>query len=188
MNIQKSSFLLLLILCVFPVRGHAEFLYGQVVEVNRDAQEFVLVTLLPDKNETDLSGNTARIRVKAMGEMLPQAEDGDSLLPGCVQVGKRVRVWGESPASGSTFLATDVRGCGGMGCSDPTGVRSRLQKDKKRKYWNKGTDSGVAPSTAWEEVDSSDVDGGGRTGRGSGRGNGGGGSGNGGGGGGGRGR
>ncbi len=177
MNIQKISFILILLLGVFPARGYAEFLYGQVVEVNRDAQEFVLVSLSPDKEDTDLSGNTARIRVKAMGAMLPQSEEGDSFLPGCVQVGKRVRVWGETPASGASFLATDVRGCGGMGCSDPTGVRSRLQKDKKRNYWNQGTDS-------------SDVDGGGSTGRGNGRGNGGGGggSGNGGGGGGGRGR
>jgi len=179
MNVLKLTVILMLMLGVFPARGSAEFLYGEVAEVNRALQEFVLISIPTKQGETKRAENNSRINVKAVGELFPQSEEGLPLLPGCVQVGEKVRVWGETPATGSVFLAIDVRGCGGMGCNDSTGVRSRLQKYKKRKHWNQETEADVAPSSVSEEADNSDIDGGGSTGRSNGRGYGTGNSGNG---------
>jgi uncharacterized membrane protein YgcG len=177
MKVKKLILILMLILGVVPTRGSAEFLVGEVVAVNRDRQEFVIVSIFTDKGETESSGKESRIKVKAVGEVLSQYEKSIPLLPGCVQVGERVRVWGEIPATGAVFLAIDVRGCGGMGCNDPTGVRSRLQKYKKSNSLNPETELDVVPSPVSGEVNSNDNDGGSRTGRGRGNGRGNGGSG-----------
>ena len=172
------------LIAFFPAGGAAEYLYGEVAEVNRERQEFVLVSVTPEWGEGEQAVTEKRVTVKAMGSILPQSEEGKTLLPGCVQVGEMVRVWGESMTVEAGFFASDIRGCRGKGCSDPTGVRSRLHGDKRRNFLNQGTGNTGVNASSFDDIDDGGVDGGGRGGRGGTGGNGG----SGGGGGGGRGR
>ncbi len=166
MDLQKKLFILIFLITFFPARGSAEYLYGEVAEVNRERQEFVLVSVTPGRGEGEATLNETRVTVKAMGSILPQSEEGKALLPGCVQVGEMVRVWGESMTAEADFLASDVRGCRGKGCSDPTGVRSRLHGDKRRNFLNQGTGNTSVNASSFDDMDDGGVDGGGRGGRG----------------------
>lgn len=116
-----------------------EFFSGKVLEVDRGRME---LTVKPQHVE-ELSGtlkgeNRILVRI-AQRNNLPRDETG-VYLPQCVFPGNSVRLWGRrDKEEKSVFLATDIRGCRGGGCEDPTGVRSRLQKHRpktiKSKSW-----------------------------------------------------
>lgn len=91
-----------------------------------------------------LSVNSARNEIEVVPEILTgdnsvsNATEENVLvqskvaLPACVTIGAKIRLWGERlPDDINTFIATEIRGCRGRGCSDPTGVRSRLSRRGK---------------------------------------------------------
>jgi len=79
---------------------------------------------------------TVRIAVE---NDLPR-ESGRTVFPECVATGETVRLWGHAEDSDdSLFIANDIRGCRHGGCSDPTGVRSRLSKVQQ--YEQNGEDA-----------------------------------------------
>ncbi len=133
-----------LILCVafLPATGRAEFLYGEVVEINREKHEFVVAVGAAEKGKAEQEGKNVHINVRTMGGGLPPSGGRKPLLPGCVQLGQMVRVWGELHSEEAMFEARVVRGCRGKNCSDPTGVRSRLHGKNRRNCQNQqaGTD------------------------------------------------
>ncbi len=77
--------------------------------------------------------NTVTVRLSKRNTF--KTNDRGSPFPGCVVPGKRIRLWGEKEESSRrVFVVTDIRGCGGGGCQDSTGVRSRLRKMWERTY------------------------------------------------------
>ena len=168
----RSIFLSLLLLCLGVTPGSCQdFLVAKVLTVHVEKMEIEVTpvdrtaALLPEK-----AVETLRVQVAAKNS-LPQKE-GRVSFPGCVVAGDTIRLWGAYVREGENrFMVTDIRGCRGGGCFDPTGVRSRLQRGRR--------DPGhrhEAENFEWE----SDVDGVGN-GRGSGGGRGGANGGNGGG-------
>ncbi len=153
-----------------------DILVGKILTIDSEKMEFEVVPLSPSDNDTIL------VRI-AEAHNLPMDNTGVS-FPGCVVVGESVRLWGtQSVDDAHLFLTTDIRGCRGGGCSDPTGVRSRLLRARKgNKHRRSSADS------EWQDSDVDGVDGAAQGGNGRGGNGGGGGSGGGGGGGGGGGR
>ena len=100
-------------------------------------------------------------------------------LPGCVRIGETIRLWGRKDRNiENSFLATDIRGCRSGGCSDPTGVRSRLlQGRKKNQRFKKVTAPTEGQDSGTYGFDGDGHGGGGHGGGGSGGGGGGGGGG-----------
>jgi len=100
---------------------------GKVLSVNSAKKEIeVSPHISTKKQESGIKGETVFVQSKIV-------------LPACVIIGATIRLWGERlPGDSNTFIATDIRGCRGGGCSDPTGVRSRLSRKGKqhRRYWN----------------------------------------------------
>ena len=126
------------ILNASPVRSQ-EFLAGQVVAVDRERGEFVLqVSETPGEEE---EGTAADRDGRGLGATEPLPEKGAMVtvsmvsdaarqdLPGCLQPGKRVRVWGRYvEGQEASFVAEAVRGGGPMRGEDRSGVRSRLHR------------------------------------------------------------
>ena len=110
-----------LLFCIIwaPLRANGEdFFMGKVLSVNNAKNEIEVVPEgLPD-NKSIASTKKESIFVQSK-----------VALPACVIIGAKIRLWGKRlPDDIHTFIATDIRGCRGGGCSDPTGVRSRLSR------------------------------------------------------------
>lgn len=115
-----------LLLTTVYARAAEDFLYGEVLDVDREAMQMTIRTGAEETGEV--------VRVVTLSEaLLVENRAGDSRLPGCLQAGKHVRVWGVATVEDKTnlFLAEAVRGCGMTSCSDPTGVRERLKRGRK---------------------------------------------------------
>ena len=107
---------------VFP----QEFLSGQVLSVNKIKMELVI-----DSKET--RGNKTKTERKiliriAKKNALPR-HDGKPVFPAYIKPGSRIRVWGYwKKDKNDVLFAHSIKGCAGGGCSDPTGIMSRLKK------------------------------------------------------------
>jgi hypothetical protein len=113
-----------LLFCIFwPLsRANSEdFFMGKVLSVNSARNE---IEVAPEVLTGDNSVSSATEE-----NVLVQSKVA---LPACVTTGSKIRLWGERlPDDITTFIATEIRGCRGGGCSDPTGVRSRLSRRGK---------------------------------------------------------
>jgi len=129
-------FAMAMVMCVVLACSSTENVYGQDFLVGKvvavDAEQLEL-TVMPqyglegsgsvDKRET--------IQVRIAKENNLPVVNRRTVLPGCVETGEIIRMWGQKYArSEAVFLATDIRGCRGGGCSDATGVRFRLLKKR----------------------------------------------------------
>lgn len=130
MQVVRTGIFLGLMIMAASVSGRAfgrDFLHGEIETVDRAAR---VMTVRVDRE----TGDDRLIRV-----MLPDAFAGDEVqagatLPGCIAAGRHVRVWGQARQSeDSAFRADEVRGCGMSACSDPTGVRARLFRNRQEK-------------------------------------------------------
>ncbi|WP_457576796.1 hypothetical protein [Desulfomarina sp.] len=118
-----------------------DFFSGKVLWVDRDRRELTVEVRHGTKLFGDLAGKKPVLVRIAENNNLPVNESG-ILLPPCVSLGNTVRLWGVKVAGEPPFfVATDIRGCRGGACDDPTGVRSRLQKHRrnrveKKSWWS----------------------------------------------------
>ena len=104
---------------------------GKVLAVDLEKMEIEIVPLSTGKLSETGSDNEA-ILVRIAEENNLPGEGEDDVFPRCVVVGDSIRLWGNKVQNGDhIFFATDIRGCRGGGCSDPTGVRSRLLQGRK---------------------------------------------------------
>jgi hypothetical protein len=126
-----------------------EFFMAKVITVNAEEKKVEVAPIL-SKQELDAGKKVRNIFVEA-----------NFALPDCVTAGALIRLWGEQlPGGVNTFIATDIRGCRGGGCQDPTGVRSRLSR-KGKKYLNiKNDDSAKGMNKADSGLGNSDGNGG----------------------------
>ncbi|MBW1751315.1 MAG: hypothetical protein JRJ37_11600 [Deltaproteobacteria bacterium] len=107
---------------------------GKVLAMDPNKMEIEIAPLLAEEpSETGVDNTTILVRI-AEENNLPG--DGRTVFfPRSVVIGERIRLWGSMVQNGdSVFVATDIRGCRGRGCSDPTGVRSRLLQSRKNSH------------------------------------------------------
>ncbi len=103
-------------------------------------QEFLMATVEGVSHEqleleVTPAGNPDKLLIVRIAEdnNLPHTNQ-QTIFPRCVTKGETVRIWGTYIAATTPFfLASDIRGCKHGGCSDPTGVRSRLHKMRKHR-------------------------------------------------------
>ena len=96
--------------------------------MNSEALELTVVT--------EAEPNTKIVvQISAVND-LPN-RNGKVFLPKCAIPEAIIRLWGNREQTGKTlFIATDIRGCRNGGCTDPTGIRSRLRKIRTHHYTN----------------------------------------------------
>jgi hypothetical protein len=102
-----------------------DFIGGTVLSVDLERMEMELVPGLPETANND-GGTEKSIKVRLLPECFIINGRGERVLPGCVFPGGIVRLWGHREEG--VFMVTDIRGYGGRGRGDPTGVRRRLQR------------------------------------------------------------
>lgn len=123
---KRAGILLLIILALTATDALAgeDFLHGEVLGIDREANRMTI--------RTDAEGADGGVQTIALTEkLLVDSRAGGKRLPGCIELGRHVRVWGEAAGEGKVFLAEEVRGCGMSDCTDPTGVRQRLNRGRK---------------------------------------------------------
>jgi hypothetical protein len=128
-NTPCAPFVLCL-LCLFIVwgvdsAGAQDFITGTVLAVDIDRMEIELLPGPPDPVESDQQGKRS-ITARLSAENLVENRRGEHVFPGCVYPGGVIRIWGRMEAG--IFIVSDIRGPGGHGQGDPTGVRRRLQR------------------------------------------------------------
>lgn len=129
MAMERAGVIALILITLLVKNGLAaeKTLHGEVLDIDRQA---MTVTV-----RADVEGTGEVIQAVVLADsILVEKQTGEKRLPGCIQTGNHIRIRGRTSSgeSGSMFLAEEVRGCGGSGCSDPTGVRQRLNKSRKR--------------------------------------------------------
>jgi hypothetical protein len=119
---KRAILSILLTVLAVPASGWAlDFLHGEIETVDSAAR----VMVVRADQET---GGGRLIRVMLPEEPAPAG----GRLPGCIAVGHHIRVWGLGNRNdGAAFQADEIRGCGMAGCGDPTGVRSRLYRNRE---------------------------------------------------------
>jgi hypothetical protein len=100
-----------------------DFIAGTVLSIDIDKLE---ITLIPGPPEQSLDDAKKSITARLNAENLVVNKRGDRVFPGCVFPGGMVRIWGHMDEG--IFMVTDIRGYGGRGQADPTGVHRRLQR------------------------------------------------------------
>jgi len=108
-----------------PVHGR-DMLYGEIADVD-NATRTIWVRI----DQDDGAGRVVQVLLPEVAAERPNQVRGP--LSGCIAVGHHVRVWGgtDSGRSDALFTADEIRGCGMAACGDPTGVRSRLFRNRK---------------------------------------------------------
>lgn len=103
-----------------------EYLSGQILEVNGKNMEIVIASEKKKKDEIN-GGKTILIRMAK--DNLFQKQNDHPFFPECVKPGNWIRIWGYwEEDTHNVMLASDIKGCADGGCSDPTGIMSRLKK------------------------------------------------------------
>lgn len=119
-------FLLLAIACASDGVGPAlaqDFIAGTVVSADIEKMEIEIIPIV--NAPTNVDGKEKKYVIARLSdENLVVNRLGKRIFPGCVYPGGVIRLWGHMDQG--VFLATDIRGWGGRGRSDPTGVRRRL--------------------------------------------------------------
>jgi len=125
---KRAIFSILMMVLTGPASGWAlDFLHGEIETVDSEAR---IITVRADQE----TGGSRLIQVLLPETTADEPGLAGQPLPGCIVVGRHVRVWGQGDRmDGVTFRADDVRGCGMAVCGDPTGVRSRLYRNRARK-------------------------------------------------------
>ena len=119
MKITFFSIIVFFATGIFPVFCQ-DFLVAKVQEMDNDTLQLAVKSA-----ESQDVEYTVRIAVE---NDLPR-KSGRTVFPECVAPGATIRLWGHAEDSDNPlFITTDIRGCRHGGCSDPTGVRSRLSK------------------------------------------------------------
>lgn len=137
-----------LVLCVTPVHSISEesqiFFSGQIVSMTESRQEMVvrIKTRHSDDNDYRL------ILVEPFKKGIQSKEDAP--FSGFIR-GQWIKVWGHWKSDQHThFLAVNTKSCRSGGCSDPTGILSRLKKKsgyyKKSKHSDAGGKQGGSGS------------------------------------------
>jgi hypothetical protein len=127
---RLSTFLLFLFFFIISSTNFAiaqDFIAGTVLAVDINRMEIELVPGPPPQatgDETEMKSITARLTI----DNLVVNRRGDRVFPGCVFPGGMIRIWGKMDEKERIFMVSDIRGYGGRGQTDPTGVRRRLQK------------------------------------------------------------
>jgi hypothetical protein len=127
---RSSTFLFLLFFFIVSDTDLAftqDFIAGRVLTADFDTMEIQLMPSQPEQqtgDETKMKSITARLSI----DNLIVNRSGNRVFPGCVFPGGMVRIWGKMDEKGKVFIVSDIRGYGGCGQTDPTGVRRRLQK------------------------------------------------------------
>ncbi len=135
---MKPVFFILLVLNIFFMRGIPaycqDFFVGKVVAVDVQKMEIEVEPQSSLQLFKEVEGyHTVTVRLSKRSTI--KTNDRSALFPECVVPGKKIRLWGEKEESSNrVFVVTDIRGCGGGGCQDSTGVRSRLRKMWERTY------------------------------------------------------
>ncbi len=125
-NITFTVFILLLS-AASPAFSQ-EFFVARVLEVSSENLELVVIST----KDTD-----SKVTVRIAGQNDLPRHEGQTFFPDCVAPGETIRLWGSNETTDDPyFLATDIRGCRKGGCSDPTGVRSRLRNIRKHEDRN----------------------------------------------------
>ena len=123
-DIMVAMIVTFLFFCLigFPLHANGEeFFMGKVLSVDTAKNE---IEVVPEALSDDKSGESANEESVFVQSKV--------VLPPCVIIGAKIRLWGNRPPDHiKTFIATEIRGCRGGGCSDPTGVRSRLSRRKE---------------------------------------------------------
>ena len=104
-----------------------DFIAGTVLAADIERME---IELIPGPHEQATSDETEKksITVRLSIDNLIVNRRGDRVFPGCVFPGGMVRIWGKMDEKERVFMVSDIRGYGGRGQTDPTGVRRRLQR------------------------------------------------------------
>ena len=135
---MKPVFFCLLVLNIFFMWGIPaycqDFFVGKVVAVDVQKMEIEVEPQSSLQLFKEVEGrHTVTVRLSKSNSI--KTNDRSSPFPECVVPGKKIRLWGEKEKSSfRVFVVTDIRGCGGGGCQDSTGVRSRLRKMWERTY------------------------------------------------------
>ncbi len=108
-NHSRQVLLVLLTIILAPALAGAEMIRGTVMDVDRERGNFTL-QITPDRV------------LKVYTDISP--------LPMRVKPDKRVRIWGTQIPETNNFFATDIRGMGKHPRHDPTGVRSRMFRNR----------------------------------------------------------
>lgn len=108
-----------------PAYGQ-EFISGTILRINSEKPEILL-------GLKELSGGGSRYKqtvlIRPLQDNIFPKKEGRSVFPDCVIEGEQIRIWGDwEGGNRQVFLANDIRGCKGGGCSDPTGIMSRLKR------------------------------------------------------------
>jgi hypothetical protein len=127
---RTSTFLFFLFFCTISSTDLAiaqDFIVGTVIAADIDRME---IELIPGSAELGTGGEAEKksITVRLSIDNLIVNRRGDRVFPGCVFPGGIVRIWGKMDEKEKVFVVSDIRGYGGRGQTDPTGVRRRLQK------------------------------------------------------------
>jgi hypothetical protein len=119
------SFLCLLTLWGADPVGAQNFVVGTVLNADIGRME---IELLPNPSDPieDVHQGKKRLIARLSTENLVVNRRGEQVFPGCVFPGGVVRIWGRMDKG--IFIVSDIRGPGGHGRGDPTGVRRRLQR------------------------------------------------------------
>ncbi len=111
-----------------------QFIKARVADVDTSSMELT-VMLLSDPTVEQQKSEPGTVTVRLADKNNLPVEKGITRFPGCVVKGDIIRLWGkEEPDNSSLFWVTDIRGCRHGGCSDPTGVRSRLTRYPKNRF------------------------------------------------------
>lgn len=161
MNLKTLIIVLVNLFLVSPAFCQ-DFLVARVLEVFPEKQLLTVASI-------DNPAEHFTVRIAEENDL--PVRGGEIAFPECVVKGATIRLWGITEQTDPPlFIAADIRGCRHGGCTDPTGVRSRLRKIRNEGYGI--SDEGNSRS------DYGGYEGHGRGGQGSGGGNGGGGGGN----------
>lgn len=99
---------------------------GEILSVDELRREIILAPQY-GANDPGSSQSGKSVRVLFSGKQAMYGDGIERVFPRCVQVGGIIRLWGQNMvAEKGLFTATEIRGCWGGGCGDPTGVRLRL--------------------------------------------------------------
>jgi hypothetical protein len=130
-NPLRPFILPLLLFSLFLVRAEPcaaeDFIAGTVLSADIEKMEIVIVPL-EKGSATSGAGGEKHIIARLSTDILVVNRMGRQVFPGCVYPGGIIRLWGRMDEEKKVFFVTDIRGWGGRGSHDPTGVRRRLQR------------------------------------------------------------
>jgi hypothetical protein len=115
-----------------------DFFSGKIMEVNEKTVE-ILLAGVETEGVSIKEEQRYTIRI-AHDNVFPKHND-KTVFPECVKPGNWIKIWGHlEEQQHHVIVAYDIKGCLEGGCSDPTGIMSRLRKimESKNSFSGKG--------------------------------------------------